>query len=166
MPIIKCTLKLAKMIGVSLEAPGADSTDDWHANVFTIDRRRYVLFCSDETRFCCLAGPVRKRDVQDLGGLLRNSLAATLRFESFGPTSIVYCLERLEDPTLAKSNNRSVLGTINDNQWHIEEHAFRDGGVDMHGTAGLVAHVNHMPLGPLDYGDAINEFRKRCIRAA
>ena len=125
MPTIKCTSKLAKMIGVSLEGPDADSTDDWHSNVFTIDRRRYVLFCSDATRFCCLAGPVLKRDVQDLGALLRSSLAVTLRFENFDPTSREYCLERLEDLTLAKTNNRSVLGTVNDNAWHSAGPCFR-----------------------------------------
>ncbi len=78
MATIKCTQKLSKMIGVSLEPPETDSEDDWHANVFVIDRLRYVLSCSDSTRFCCLAGPVRKKDVQKLPQLLAGGRYPTL----------------------------------------------------------------------------------------
>ena len=165
MATIKCTQKLAKMAGISIAPPDRNSEDDWHADGFVIDRLRYVLFCSDISRFCCLAGPVRKKDVQNLPQLLVQSLAATMRYEGFNEPTISYCTQKIEGASLAKSNNRSLLGTINDNEWHLKVHAFHAGGLAAIGTEALVKKVNHMPLSPLDWSYAINEFRKYAIRA-
>lgn len=165
MATIKCTQKLSKMMGVSLEPPETDSGDDWHANIFVIDRLRYVLFCSDSTRLCCLAGPVRKKDVQNLPQLLAGALVATMKYEGFDEASISYCLDKLEGATLSKTNSKSILGTINDNVWHLEVHASHAGGVAAIGTEALVEKVNHMPLNPLNWSYAISEFRKYAIRA-
>jgi hypothetical protein len=164
-PTIKCTAKLAKMMGVSLIPPETDSDNDWHANVLVIDRLRYVLFCSDATRLCCLAGPVRKKDVQNLPARLMDALSATIRYEGFDEASINYCTRNLEGAKLAKTNSRSILGTMNDNEWHLKEHAFHAGGVGIIGTEALVKHVNHMPLSPLNWDYAINEYRKHAVRA-
>ena len=165
MPTIKCTAKLAKMMGVSLGPPQANTDLDWHANVLIIDRLRYVIFCSDATRLCCLAGPARKRDVQDLSGLLVDALSATMRYEGFDEDSIIHCTKNLGSTELAKTNNRSILGTMNDNEWHLKEYAFHVGGVGEIGTEALVKTVNHMPLSPLNWNYAINEYRKHAIRA-
>jgi hypothetical protein len=75
MPSIKCTAKLARRAGLSLSPPIEDTSDDWHANVFTVDRRFYIIFCEDKSRLTCLAGPVQKADLQGLAQVLRNALA-------------------------------------------------------------------------------------------
>jgi hypothetical protein len=164
-PTIKCTAKLAKMMGVSLAPPQADSEYDWHANVLVFDRLRYVLFCSDATRLCCLSGPVRKKDVQELSVLLIDALSATMRYEGFDEASVTHCTKSLEGAELAKTNNRSILGTMNDNEWLLKEHAIRVGGIATIGTEALIKNVNHMPLSPLKWNYAINEYRKHTIRA-
>ena len=153
------------MAVVSLSHPEVDSDNDWHADVFVINRLRYVLFCSDATRFCCLAGPVRKKDVQNLQLLLVSALIATMKHEGFDKPSIDYCTSKLVGARLSKTNNRSILGTMNDNEWLLEVHACHAGGVTAIGTEALVENVNHMPMSPLDWSYAINEFRKYAIRA-
>ena len=166
MPSIKCTKKLADRAGLN-NLPVAESSDsDWHANLFTIDRRFYVIFCEDASRLSVLAGPVLKRDLQDLAALLRSNLVRTLKFEAFGDTSIEYALSRLSNIVIAKTDNRSVIGTINDNIWHTEVHAYHAGGVDCAGLDGLSEHLNHMPMAPLNYDRAIRAFGKSTIRVA
>jgi len=88
-----------------------------------------------------------------------------MRFEGFDTASITYCTKNLEDVDLAKTNSRSILGTMNDNEWHLKEHAFHAGGVGKIGTEALIKNVNHMPLSPLSWNYAINEYRKHVIRA-
>ena len=58
MPSIKCTAKLAKRAGFKLEPRIQSTPNDWHANIFSFDRRFYVIFVHDETRLTSLAGPV------------------------------------------------------------------------------------------------------------
>ncbi len=166
MPSIKCTKKLATRAGFNLSAPEQDSPDDWHANVFTIDRRFYIIFCEDRSRLTCLAGPVKKLDLQDLGTLLQRSIRRTLIHEGFSNTSITFATSKLDEMSLTKTNDRSVLGTISDNIWHIEMHAYEAGGVEPFGIQSFSHHVNHMPMSPLGWKYAIEEYRRSVIHSA
>lgn len=166
MPSIKCTKRLANRAGLSLSPPDSDSPNDWHANVFTIDHRFYVIFCEDKSRLTCLAGPVKKPDLQDLPNLLVASLTRTLHHEGFSETSIVFATSRLGELIVTKTNNRSVLGTINDNIWHIDVHAYEAGGVEYIGLQNLSHRVNHMPMSPLKWKYAIEEYRQSIIHSA
>jgi hypothetical protein len=130
MPSIKCTAKLARRAGLSLPPPSKDRSDAWHANVFTFDRHFYVIFCEDRSRLTCLAGPIQKADLQDLAQILRNALMAVLRHEDFSETFIQSALSKIADMSVAKTNNRSILGTMNDNIFHIETQAYQAGSVE------------------------------------
>jgi hypothetical protein len=160
MPSIKCTAKLAKRAGFKIEAPIEDTREDWHANLFNLNRRTYVIFCHDVTRLSVLAGPVLKAGLQDLPSLLRGNLKRVLKNERFSDTAIDHAVSRLEGLSLAKTNNRSVLGTINDNIFHTEVHAHMRGGVEMAGLETLAHFLNHMPMGPLNMDDAIEAYRR------
>jgi hypothetical protein len=88
-----------------------------------------------------------------------------MKYEGFDEASITYCTGKLEGATLSKTNSRSILGTMNDNEWHLEVHAYHEGGVAAIGTEALVENVNHMPMSPLNWSYAISEFRKYAVRA-
>jgi len=166
MPSIKCTRKLGGRIGIKLLPATQQSDLDWHANLFTLDRRFYVIFCEDTSRLSVLAGPVLKRDLQDLPQLLRENLVRILRSEAFSESSIEFAVSRLSDMSIAKTDNRSVIGTINDNIWHTEIHSYHAGGVDLAGLDYLSKHLNHMPMGPLKYKYAIEVFNRSVVRVA
>jgi hypothetical protein len=166
MPSIKCTAKLVKRSGLKLDVPKRQSPDDWHANIFTFDRRFYVIFVHDTTRLTCLAGPVKKADLQDMETLLKGSLQTVLIHEGFGENAMAYALSKIADMQICKTDNRSVLGTINDNLFHITHHAAYGGGVESAGLATLAAQVNHMPLSPLKWTYAIKEYRQSVLHSA
>jgi hypothetical protein len=163
MPSIKCTAKLAKRAGTKVQNAVDQSPGDWHANVFTFDRQFYVIFVQDKSRITCLAGPVKKVDLQDIGELLRSSLQNVLDYEGFSQPAIVYAVGEIKDMNLCKTDNRSILGTINDNIFHIDYHLWRAGGIELTTLSELVAHVNHMPIRALDWAYAIDVYRRNLI---
>ena len=165
-PSIKCTAKLAKRAGLQLSPPSQKSRNDWHANIFTFDRRFYVIFVQDRTRLTCLAGPVKKLDLQNLGFLLRRSLRTVLTHEGFSESAMSHALGKIDEMQIHKSDNRSVLGTINDNFFHITHHAAYEGGVEVAGLATLASQVNHMPMSPLEWNFAIEEYRRSVNHSA
>ena len=159
MPYIKCTAKLAKRAGLKLSAPEVNSPHDWHANIFTLQRRFYVMFCHDLSRFSCLAGSVKKADLQDLPGLLGQSLAWLLPRGRFSGESQQRAVSRVAKLSFSKTNSRSVLGTITDNIFRIELHAddilqTRDVTLEE-----LAECVNEMPMAILDYYSANDAYR-------
>ena len=166
MPALKCTAKLAKLGGLELAKPTEDSRDDWHANIFRFRRKNHVLFCHDKSRLACLSAPVRKKDVSQLSGVLRESLLPVLVSEQFSETAISACLSRVEDLKLTKTNNRSVLGNLNEFSQHLEWYAAYDGIEDSELVRSLIWRVNNMPLvGPLDGQYAINVYKRGILHA-
>ena len=166
MPSLKCTKKLADRAGLKLSKATCSTDHDWHANLFVMDRRSYVIFCEDRSRLSVLSGPVRKPDLQDLPELLREGLFKVLRFERFSADSIEYEVSKLDDMRVYKSDNRSVLGTISDNMWHVDVHSYHDGGIANSDMVDLARRLNHMPMSPLGYQYAIEVFRRSAIRVA
>ncbi len=166
MPSIKCTAKLAKRAGFKLDPPAGDSPYDWHANYFTFDRKFYIIFVHDRTRLSCLAGPVKKPDLQELPKLLSQSLHTVLSHEGFSETTMNFALDQTRGLEIHKTNNRSVLGTINDNIFHIDYHLWDAGGIEFTTFAILAAHVNHMPMSPLKWTYPIKEYQRSLIHGA
>ena len=87
----------------------------------------------------------------------------TLHHEGFSETSIALAISKIKDMVITKTNNRSVLGIINDNIGHIDFYAYEAGGVENIGLQNLSNQVNHMPLSPLKWKYAIDEYRQNLI---
>lgn len=86
--------------------------------------------------------------------------------EEFSEVSIRAAIKKLEGLELAKSNNRSVLGSLNEFAQHLEWYAEYEGIIDGEALRPLVWRVNHMPLvGPLGGEYAINVYKRQFIQA-
>ena len=166
MSSIKCTGILAKKAGFKLAPPETNTPDDWHANTFSFDRRTYVIFVHDLSRLTCLAGPVRKPDLQDLADLLKRSLRTILIHEGYDQSEMAFALSKLDGLGICKTDNRSVLGTINDNLIRITNDAAEIGGMEVAGFHILAAHVNYMPMAPLKWKFAIEEYHDYIAQSA
>jgi hypothetical protein len=55
---------------------------------------------------------------------------------------------------------------MNDNIFHIETHAYQAGGVEGIGLPKLAAIVNHMPMSPLKWKYAIEEYHRSIVHSA
>lgn len=153
MTIIKCTQALLKQISPEYEE-GIIPTlplGSWHANLFTLDRCKCVLFTNDNTRYSFLAPGLRKPDFQVLDEIFRQRLFKCLVNEGISQEGIEMVLEEIREIAFTRTSNRSVLGTMNDltNMIHWKLH-------DMGGLAGvdisaLNRELNRVPGKPLGY---------------
>jgi hypothetical protein len=112
--LIRCTARLLGLLGrrsVSLadEPPGED---DWYANLLVIERRKCLLLTHAGTLFPIFVADVHKREIEALGALVAEQVAAALADERL-PCDVLGPL----DPAatrLAPTASRSVLGFMND----------------------------------------------------
>ena len=115
MPLIRCTAKLRKELGVKEAAlfqggPPHSLLGPWHANLIHINRRKCVLFVNDRTLFNFLAPDVNRSIIRDLGQLFRDYLWPVLLEEAVDPNLIEQLAEEGQPVLIAKSSDRSVLG--------------------------------------------------------
>jgi hypothetical protein len=120
MLILKCTRKVSKELGVKRgDLPQISRDDnpmllgDWFVNSLRWGHTKILLFANAETLYSFLV-EYRKKDLRELGQLFRTNLKSQLLAENFELGQIERLLAEYQSITLAQTDNRSVLGSMND----------------------------------------------------
>lgn len=136
---LRCTAKLLSLLGVrptTLPDVRA-SAEDWYANLLWIDRRKCLLLAHGETLFSIFVADVLKADLAPIGPRITAIIEEHLRSERL-PADALGVLEP-EDVSLAKTNDRSILGVMNEIAHDIRYQVASMGGIDHTEPA----YVNH-----------------------
>lgn len=156
MSLIRCTGKLLREMGLK---PSSDATDQvpsgrlgsWHANLIYIDRRKTVLFANDKTLLNFIAPNVPRAQLRDLGALFSFWLSCVLSDEGFGESVKVTILGEYKEVLCAPSNNRHVLGSMNDLAFHYKDFVVESGGIHSPEVPGIIRKLNRMPFAATGY---------------
>ena len=113
--IIHCTHKMAaKLSDVSAEPLSETSPlGSWHALLYTVARRQYVMFCHDVSRYILFLPGLVKGDFADLGRLHRELFLATLAKQGVAEVQLRKTALALDPMRYDRATDRSVLGSMN-----------------------------------------------------
>lgn len=164
MQLIRCTGKLQKEMGLKQSDllqgdPDLSRLGPWHANLIYIDRRKCVLFVNDKTLFNFLVPNVWRKEIRDLDELFRNNLQCVLGEERFSASAAQMILAEYKEIGYAKTNNKSVLGSMNDIAFHYKYHIHEEGGAHTSAVPRLIKKLNRMPMGAITYAYPIEALR-------
>jgi hypothetical protein len=119
--LIRCTQKLVAEIGVDPRSLVTDAPElnrgaiaEWYANLVIIERQKCIVFMNTSTHFVTLSFGRKKPEIQRFRELFVNSLVHALEAEAVNSEIIEKFLSAYETVSLGKTNNRSVLGYLND----------------------------------------------------
>ena len=84
-----------------------------------------------------------------------------MRIEGFSQIQIEKVLEEYRTIHFAKTNNRSVLGSINDLAFHMEAHIKSSGGIRNLGLDAINDVLNRIPMGALNYQYSIEALKAK-----
>lgn len=120
MLILKCTQKVSKELGIKrgdLPQVSRDNNPtllgDWFVNSLRWGHTKILLFANAKTLYSFLV-EYRKKDLADIGQLFRTNLKSQLLAENFELGEIERLLAEYQTMTLAQTDDRSVLGSMND----------------------------------------------------
>lgn len=119
MVVIRCTKKLLRRLPGSEWGPlGRSSTvlGDWSGNLLFLGRRRILIFISQHSRLPVL---LPARDLKRLSATLPLAVAEVLRGIGVSELHIERELEAMSEVRFAPTNNRSLLGSLNDFKVHL-----------------------------------------------
>ncbi len=164
MQLIRCTAKLLKEAGLK---PTESQHDDslfsflgqWHANLIYIDGRKSVLFVNDRTLFNFILPDVTRAQIHDLPELFLSGLSCVISAEEFPEEVKPRIMAEYEQVALAKSSNKSVLGSANDLAFHYKYSILDAGGVHSWKVPEIIRQLNRMPLKAIKYAFPIEEIR-------
>lgn len=164
MQLIRCTKKLQKEMGLKSADLVTDEIEEstlgsWHANLLFIDRRKCVLLVNDKTLFNFIIPNVNRKQIHQLDTLFRNFLQCVLAEEDFTEILRENIMQEYESIGFANTNNRSVMGSMNDLAFLYKLHIQDEGGVHNFMLSQIIHRLNHMPMGALEHNYAIESLR-------
>jgi len=146
MLVLRCTQKLLKRIGQPDADPPQSTTalGDWFAEPLSVGHQRYVLLASERSRLPIL---MPARDVKHLARNFPGALADMLNRLGVPEAAVEREVDAAREVLIAATNNRSVLGTLNDYsnmlQWTMPNRP----NAHLMDTAVWLAHT---PVRPID----------------
>ena len=114
MVVLRCTQKLlARLKRSEVPADVASTTrlGDWYGNILQIGRRQQLLFISERSR---LPVVIPIRDARHLDAVFPDAVCNVLAAVGIGAEDIADERSRMSEISFGRTNNRSLLGTLND----------------------------------------------------
>ena len=145
---LKCTQKVAQELDVTLSTlettlpsllPG-----DWFVNALKFGRNKALLFAHAPTLYSLLV-PYTKPQLKDVGHLFRTALRDNLVHEGFAAAALDKLLADYQQVILGKTDNRSVLGSMNDLAYMYEVMLEHRDTVTVVDVALLSLEINRTP---------------------
>ena len=151
MTLIHCTQKLLREMGLKPSSlttgmPSSGQLGSWHANLIYIDRKKTVLFVNDKTLFNFIVPSVTRVQLRDLGACFTLWLSCILSDEGFDDPTKVRILSEYRELRFYSSNNRHVLGSMNDLALHYRYFVVDCGGIHTPEVPGIIRKLNRMPF--------------------
>jgi hypothetical protein len=164
MQLIRCTQKLLKELRISpgeLEQPGG-VLGGWHANLLRTERRKCVLFTNDSTLFSIFVPGMKKEWFERMAHVFGQELFRSLTREGFGQSEIEAVLDEIQEIHYAKTNNRSVLGSMNDLAFQLGWIVHANGGLAQASMDSVAHELNRIPMSAIrEHAFSVEALRSR-----
>lgn len=150
--IIHCTKKLLSELRIKelSEELETDSFWSWHGNIITIERRKCVLLVNNSTLYTLFIPALRKPDFEAFHLIFGQSLFKNLFHEEIPQAHVELVLSKCEHLSFAKSNNRSVLGSMNEQKKLLDYYLWQEGGLAYTNILALNKELNRNVLTNID----------------
>lgn len=167
MLVLRCTAKLLRELGCEPacndDVEKAHGLNVWFVNLLRFDRRKCVLFTNEKTLFSFLVPGLKREQLRSLGEVFAKNLSERLAAEGLGKYEKKLVGDR-SAIAIAKTNSKSVLGSMNDLALQFEYHIKGYGGLENIDLKRLNREINRVPMGALGYRYAIESFEGELSR--
>ena len=162
MPVLRLTSKLLAQIDTPPSPDGAPPSPfgDWYGHLFTLDRRKCVLFINEPTLFVCLALDVVKAHYRQVIPFFIETLASSLRVLPFGEDERAWIVGTQQGLTVGPTLNRSTVGSLNNRIQDAKTIFDLRGGFGLCGVDELVNFLNETPMKPIGYCNGLEKMRE------
>jgi hypothetical protein len=162
MAILRCTKKLLTELKTkpSEGTIPSDEIGSWHANLLRVDRRKCILFTHETTLYSFLVPGLKKPQFENVREVFGQNLFKNLLWENFPQNQIEIVLDEHREIIIAKTNNRSVLGSMNDITFQLKYRIAAMGGLNNVDLAELNHELNRIPMSAIKEIYSIYELRK------
>jgi len=164
MQLIRCTQKLQKEMGLKKAGLSIAETDnsrlgEWYANLIYIERRKCVVFVNKKTLFNFITPNVNRGQIRELDKLFLMYFVNTILIGSGFDFIVPDVLDEYHNIHYAKTDSRSVLGSMNDIVMNYRYYIDDEGGLLNFDYLKILKKVNDIPFRALKSTIPIRAFK-------
>ena len=157
---IRCTQKLLKALGVkNTELSDIEKSDsilgNWYANIFTLDRRKTIIFMNEKTLLSFVIYGIKKTNIKNFPLIFINGLEQCLAMEDIESRQIEKVLSEYTNMFLTKTDSKSFLGNMNDIVSLYTHFVLYDGGLNQVDLSEVIARINRTPQRNIGWQNSI-----------
>jgi hypothetical protein len=146
---VRCTNKLLKELRINpveFETTGEKSVRDWHANVITINRKKCILVTHTLSLYSFFIYGVTRKDFDSFKTHFNNHLRAQLNSEGLSKPALFDTKGEDVDLIITKTNNKSVLGSMNELSYRLESALWDREGIEKPDEVKMADYINDTPM--------------------
>ncbi|KIL34273.1 hypothetical protein SD71_21600 [Cohnella kolymensis] len=153
MIILRLTKALLKDMKVTpIESDSVPSLFNWHVNIYRLNNCKHIVFVNDLSRLSVIIDGIRTGQLAQMKEKFLITLEDYLRSEGVEDGLVASYLKEGSELRIARTNNRSVLGTMKEVTFFVED--------DFQDNISRLKWLNQMIHKPIDYHEPINVFKK------
>lgn len=166
MALLKCTKLVRDFAGIKVDAMSTAIYDQsalgsWYVHLFTVDRRRTLIFMNETTLMSFISYGIKKSHCSNLDIVFRRGLEQLLRMENVRENKIQEVVATYAELSFARTDSRSVLGTLNDLVGAYRHSILYDGGFLYCNIGDVIRDVNRTPQRNLSWQTSIVVMHER-----
>jgi len=162
MGIIRCTAKLLTELKIKPTNGSSQSSAwcDWHANLLWVCRKKCVLFTNNQTLYSFFLPSMKKPILKNFEEVFRLGLFKSLMTEGFAEPQVEHVLREHQHIVIARTNSRSILGSMNDLAFQIKSMIYAAGGLANADLSEINRQLNRIPMSAINYKVSIDELKR------
>lgn len=131
----------------------------WHANLITVKGKKCLLLMNNETGVNLTLLGLKEEQFEHLDNVIKGSLQQLFQLLDIDKKAAYYILDATEEIVYTKTENRSVIGMMNEIKARIDEmvHDLTYEEID---AVALNKGNNTIPMGPLNHIDPVTAVNK------
>ncbi len=106
---------------------------------------------NDKTLLNFIVPDIPRAQIRELSNIFRVTLECVLSTEGVPESAKTKIMSEYETIQYANTNNKSILGSMNDLAFHYKYLIQSEGGVHSYAVPGIIKKLNHMPMGTLEH---------------
>lgn len=132
---------------------------DWYANIFTLDRRKTIIFMNERTLLLFIIIGIRKDNIGNFPLVFVNGVERVLMMEGVDEIMIDAVLNDYKEIHITKTDSKSLLGNMNDLVNLYKHFVIYDGGLKRTDLFEVIASINRTPQRNIGWQNSIEAMK-------
>jgi Domain of unknown function (DUF6933)/Domain of unknown function (DUF6429) len=161
--VVRCTSELARALPFEIVDEShvhATEINQWHARIVKTGRMKTLLFTNSETLYSFVIIGARMQTLLGIDDIFLESVAENLTSDGLIQTDSISDYAHGRDVVFARSNNRRVLGSMNDLAKAVKAVITDDGRPGLVSDRSVTQGLNLTPMGMLNYESPLESMAK------